>query len=58
MKLDMNKAYNRVEWNFLEKLMRRMGFLKSWISRVMTCISTVSYSILLNDFPTDYFSPQ
>ena len=26
VKLDMNKAYNRVEWNFVEEIMKRMGF--------------------------------
>ena len=48
VKLDMSKAYNRVKWGFIEKVMERMGFHERWIALVMHCISTISYSILMN----------
>jgi hypothetical protein len=35
IKLDMSKAYNRVEWEFVETVMRRMGLTKTWIKLVM-----------------------
>jgi hypothetical protein len=35
IKLDMSKAYNRVEWDFVETVMRRMGLTKKWIKLVM-----------------------
>ena len=47
-KLDMSKAYDRVEWSFLERIKRRMGFSERWINLVMLCVTTVSYRIRVN----------
>ena len=44
----MSKAYDRVEWQYLEVIMRRLELNERWISLVMMCISTVSYSVLIN----------
>ena len=57
MKLDMSKAYDRVEWVFLQGMMKQMGFDARWIALIMECISTVSYSILINGEPSDIFHP-
>ena len=57
LKLDMSKAYDRVEWIFLEKVIRHVGFADSLIKMIMSCISTVSYAVLLNGQPVGNIKP-
>lgn len=49
VKMDMSKAYNRVEWDFVSQVLHRLGFHEKWINWVMECITSVSYKFLIND---------
>lgn len=44
----MNKAYDRVEWRFLEAIMDKLGFSSRWIPLIMSCVRTASYSMMFN----------
>ena len=48
LKLDISKAYDRVQWDFLQGIMIKLGFLDKWIQWVIGCVTTPSFSILIN----------
>ncbi|KAL0006924.1 hypothetical protein SO802_008426 [Lithocarpus litseifolius] len=48
LKLDVSKAYDRVEWAFLRGMMVSLGFLEDWTNRVMSCVTTPSFSVRIN----------
>jgi len=57
IKLDMKKAYDRIEWKYIRVVLEKFGFCNKFTNWIMECISSVSYSILINDKPTDPFTP-
>ena len=57
-KLDMQKAYDHLKWQYLWETLDRRGFGGRWLRWMKFCIQTVKYSILINDSPTGFFSAQ
>jgi hypothetical protein len=57
VKLDMMKAYDRVEWIFLEQMMIKMGFSIGWVDMVMRCVCNFKFSVKLNRGLSKSFSP-
>ena len=57
VKLDMSKAYNRVEWDCLQLIMQKLGFHERWISIVMCCVSSVKCAVRINGQPCGRILP-
>jgi hypothetical protein len=47
MKLDMAKAYDRLEWCFIDSTLTTMGFPRNLVQTIMKCVSSVTFSILI-----------
>uniref|UniRef100_A0A803PYM7 Reverse transcriptase domain-containing protein n=1 Tax=Cannabis sativa TaxID=3483 RepID=A0A803PYM7_CANSA len=56
LKLDMEKAFNRVEWSFVEAILKYVGFPLRFITLVLRCISSVSFELLVNGCLSESFN--
>lgn len=57
IKLDMSKAYDRLEWDFLKEALLAYGFCPRWVSLVMRMVTTVSYRYKINGFTSKKLTP-
>lgn len=55
LKLDMEKAYDKVQWPFLVLVMRKMGFPELWVKLIENCISPYWFPMLVNGCPMGFF---
>ena len=54
-KLDVEKAYDKLNWKFLLTALREMGFGSKWIGWIKWCISTTSFSVIINGSLAGFF---
>jgi hypothetical protein len=52
-KVDFEKAYDSVDWGFLEYMLRRFNFGGKWIEWIKACVFAGSLSVLVNGSPTN-----
>lgn len=55
LKIDLSKAFDRVSWLYLKMILIHLGFPHAYISWIMACITTPSFSILINGSATNFF---
>ena len=56
IKLDLSKAYDRLNWKYLEEVLESFGFSKRWVKWIHSLISTPNFSILVNGTPSKTFN--
>ena len=57
MKVDLQKAYDRINWNFLRTVLRRFGFQEVFVNWIMQCVTAVSFLVLINGGKSKSFRP-
>jgi len=57
VKLDFEKAYDSVSWEFLFYLLGRLGFCGKWVRWIRACLESATVSVLVNGSPTKEFKP-
>ncbi|XP_059663437.1 uncharacterized protein LOC132309102 [Cornus florida] len=56
LKVDLQKAFDSVDWDFLQRVLRWHGFSDKWIKWISVCTTSPKFSILCNGVPAGYFS--
>lgn len=57
-KLDIEKAFDKINWKYIISILNQMGFGAKWIKWIEYCFSTVKYSVLVNRSPIIFFPPK
>ena len=57
LKLDLEKVYDWIRWDFLEETLEAAGFSDTWRGRIMACVTNPGMSLLFNGEKTDSFIP-
>ena len=57
IKVNLQKAYDRINWGFLELVLSQLGFSPTFVNWILQCVSTVSTSVLVNGGRTESFNP-
>ncbi|GKB01244.1 RNA-directed DNA polymerase, eukaryota, partial [Tanacetum coccineum] len=56
LKIDFEKAYDSVRWDYLDDVLRKFGFGEKWCGWIQECLRSSWGSVLVNGSPTEEFS--
>lgn len=57
IKIDLEKAYDRLSWDFIKDTLQKAGFNTEWVRNIMACVTTSRLSILWNGDNLDWIVP-
>ncbi|CAI0537422.1 unnamed protein product [Linum tenue] len=57
VKVDLEKAYDMIDWQFLEDTLCFFDFPSSWVQLIMFYLHNSRTAVLINGEPTEYFAP-
>jgi hypothetical protein len=57
LKMEFSKAYDRVSWLYLHLLFIHISFSLSLVRRIMGCVTSSNFAILINGSASDFFKP-
>lgn len=55
MKVDLQKAYDCLEWGYLRMVLHKIGFQARCVEWIMACVMNVRYVVFINGYPTCFF---
>ncbi len=57
IKLDLQKAYDRMNWSFMKIVLKKFGFAETFVNWILKCVFSVSFSLLINGGIAGDFKP-
>lgn len=58
IKLDLEKAYDKINWDFICSVLHNFHFPTKWVNLIRACITTVQHCLIINGSTTNRFSPK
>ena len=55
LKIDLSKAYDKVSWLYIHMLLIHLGFGITFVRWIMSCVTTMSFSVLINGATSPFF---
>ena len=55
LEIDLSKAYDKISWLYIHMLLTNLGFGIAFIRWIMSCITTVSFAVLINGVASPFF---